>query len=117
MPLMGILLEIHRKGTCGVSALCSELGVTNAAISQLLDKLEQQNLIIRSIDTNDRRVKPIILTEHGLQFVQEGIQLRQKMLEQLTSSLTPEEQNQSIVILTKLLAKAKEIFDQPVVDN
>ncbi|MEE0775608.1 MAG: MarR family transcriptional regulator [Bacillota bacterium] len=48
-----------------VSSLSRELGVTNAAVSKMLNNLEQKNLIRRTGDAKDRRVVWVQLTAEG----------------------------------------------------
>ena len=62
MSQIRALFHLNRKGSSGVSDLGDHLGVTSAASSQLLERLVQQNLILRTEDPNDRRVKQIVLT-------------------------------------------------------
>ena len=68
MSQFGALLHIHRMGSSGVTDLGDHLGVTSAAASQMLERLVQQGLILRTEDPNDRRVKQIVLTDKGLRF-------------------------------------------------
>ena len=66
MSQIGALFQI-RRGASGVSDIGDDLGVTSAAASQMLERLVQQQLILRSEDPHDRRVKQIVLTEKGRQ--------------------------------------------------
>src|SRR5512136_700676 len=70
MPQFGTMMRLYHKGACGVSHISSDLGVTNSAASQMLERLVQLNLISRTEDPSDRRVRQIILTEKGRQIVQ-----------------------------------------------
>ena len=62
----GALFHIHRSGGCAVSDISDDLGITTAAVSQMLERLVQSGLIARSEDPNDRRAKRIDLTEAGI---------------------------------------------------
>jgi DNA-binding MarR family transcriptional regulator len=101
---LSTLMRLFHRGGCGVSDIGDQLGITNAAASQLIDKLVQQGLVLRSEGTNDRRVKHIVLTEKGQALVQESIEVRRRWMEDLTIALSPDEQEaitRALVILTR----------------
>ncbi len=91
---LNALFRIYHRGPCGISELGDEMGVTSAAASQLLDRLVQQGLAVRSEDTRDRRNKVVQLTETGRAIVQEAMAARQGWLEEVVNRLTPQEQQQ-----------------------
>src|SRR4030066_1813954 len=93
MAQFGAMLRISHKGGCGVSDIGSDLGVTNSAASQMLERLVQLKLITRSEDPIDRRVKQIVLTDKGRQILQESRQATKAWLESLVQSMTAETQN------------------------
>jgi DNA-binding MarR family transcriptional regulator len=97
---------IGRKESCGVTDLGEHLGVSSAAASQLLDRLVQQNLIIRTEDPNDRRGRMIALTTSGERVVAEMVQARHKWLGELHASLSPAEIEQTLTVLDLLTEKA-----------
>ena len=89
------------------------LGVTNAAASQLVDRLVQNGLIERSEDPLDRRVKQLKLTTKGKEIIQESIEVRRRWMEQLTDELTQDEQESIITALT-ILTYAAENLDHGI---
>jgi DNA-binding MarR family transcriptional regulator len=114
MSQFSTLMRLFHRGGCGVSDIGDQLGISNAAASQLIDKLVQQGLVDRSEDTRDRRVKHIALTEKGRELVQESIEVRRRWMENLTSALSPDEQQaitRALIILTRA---ALNIEPQPV---
>lgn len=70
------MFQIHRIGSCDVTDLGDHLGVTSAAASQMLDRLVQQEIILRTEDLNYHRVKQIILTDKGYRILEDGIHAR-----------------------------------------
>jgi DNA-binding MarR family transcriptional regulator len=105
------LFHIHRRSTCTVSEISDHLGITNAASSQMLDRLVQQNIIIRSEDPNDRRNKLIQLTENGHEVVVETMHARQRWLTDLEKLLDENEKQQIITALKILTEKAQQLHD------
>jgi DNA-binding MarR family transcriptional regulator len=106
---LNALLRIHHKGTCGITDLGEEMGVTSAAASQLLEKLVQQGLALRTEDPSDRRNKRVVLTPAGEQIVREGMAARQGWLEELAERLPPAEQEQVSAALQILIQKANQL--------
>ena len=109
MSQINALFHIHRKGGCGVTDLGENLGVTSAAASQLLERLVQQELILRSEDPQDRRAKQVVLTEKGRHVVQEGIHARQGWLVDLATTLSASEKEQVAAALRILIDKTKQL--------
>lgn len=79
---------------CSVSDISDLLGVTNAAVSQSLDKLVVQGLVERQENPADRRSKQILLTPRGEDLLRESMRAQQSWIEELSSHLSPEEQTQ-----------------------
>jgi DNA-binding MarR family transcriptional regulator len=113
MSQIGALFHIHHQGTSGVSDVGDDLGITSAAASQMLERLVQQELVVRSEDPHDRRAKRITLTDKGHQMLHESIRARQGWLEDLASALDPGEQEQIIAALRLLIAKANQLEGEP----
>lgn len=109
MHQFGALFYLHRKGICGVSEVGEDLGVTNAAASQMIDRLVQQGLLQRSEDPHDRRVKQLVLTQKGEDLIRAAIQARHSWMEELNNRLNPKQQAQIISALDQLTEAAQEI--------
>jgi DNA-binding MarR family transcriptional regulator len=109
MGQFGAMFHISRKGGCGVSDIGNDLGVTNSAASQMLDRLVQYELINRSEDPSDRRGKLISLTNKGRQILQEGNLANRIWLEELARSMNPDEQEQVNKAILIIIDKAREL--------
>lgn len=109
IPQLNALFRIRYKGACGVSDLGEEMGITSAAASQLLDKLVQQGLVMRTEDPQDRRNKLITLTKAGMQVSEKSMQARQEWLDRLAERLSPAEQQQVQAALELLIERAAEL--------
>ncbi len=107
MAQFGTMINIYHRGGCGVSDLGSELGVTNSAASQMLERLVQLKLVTRTEDPSDRRVKLIVLTDKGRQILQEGNLAGRSWLEDLARSMSAEEQEQVQKAVLVLIEKAR----------
>jgi len=108
MAQIGTLFHIHSKVVSTVSNIGDDLGTTPAAASQMLDRLVQQGLILRSEHPHDRRTRQIRITEKGRQVLLDSIHARLKWLDDLVGRLTPDEQRQVTAAIDVLLARANE---------
>src|SRR4030042_2119562 len=113
MAQFGAMLRLYHKGACGVSDIGSDLGVTNSAASQMLERLVQLKLITRTEDPIDRRVKQIVLTEKGNLIFQESSLAFQTWMEDLVKTMTPEEQEQVRRSMVILIEKARQFETNP----
>ena len=104
---INILMRLLHGGSTGVSEIGEQLGVTNAAASQAVERLVQLDLIERREDPDDRRAKQLTLTPKGRTLIEQGIEIRSKWVEGLTDALTPEQQSMIISALTLLTAAAR----------
>jgi DNA-binding MarR family transcriptional regulator len=109
MSHIGAIFHTHRFGSCGVTEIGEHLGVSSAAASQMLERLVQQDLVIRTEDPDDRRVKRIELTEKGKHILEEGLRARQTWLNDLAQSLTEEEKETVQDAMSILVAKINQL--------
>ena len=109
MSQLGALFHLHHKGSSDVTGMGDHLGVTSAAASQMLDRLVEQDLICRSEDPNDRRVKQIALTDKGCQVLEAGIRARVAWLDDLADALSDQEKTQISAAISVLITKAAQL--------
>ena len=114
MSQLDAMFHLHHTGSVGVKDLGDHLGVSIAAASQMLERLVQQHLILRSEDPTDRRVKKLVLTERGIQTIQESIHSREAWLDDLSKMLSADEKAQVVAALHTLIEKTQQLGD-PVV--
>jgi DNA-binding MarR family transcriptional regulator len=113
MTNLGAIFHIHHIGSCGVTELGDHLGVTSAAASQMLERLVQQDLILRTEDPDDRRVKQIALTDKGHRILEEGIRARQGWLNDLAQTLSDGEK-ETIMVGLKILIDTVNLLTPPI---
>ena len=109
MPQFGVLMQLHYRGNCGVSDIGDRFDITNAAASQLVDKLVQSKLIQREEDPHDRRAKLLNLTEKAKELMQRKVEERYRWVNQLAEKLTPEESAKIVDALNILTRAAKDL--------
>ncbi len=113
------LMQLYHRGACGVSDIGGHAGVSNAAASQLVERMVQMGLLTRAEDPADRRGKQVTLTPGGRTLIESGIEARRKWMEELTTALTPEQQatiSAALVTLTEAARRVENNHPQPVGD-
>jgi DNA-binding MarR family transcriptional regulator len=111
---LGALFYIYRIGSCGVTEIGDQLGITSAAASQMLERLVQIGLVLRSEDPDDRRVKRIALTDKGRTILDEGIRARQDWLDDLAEALSDGEKESITSALKILISKVNQLTQRTV---
>jgi DNA-binding MarR family transcriptional regulator len=107
-PQFSLLMQLHHRGTCGMSQISEQFGVTPAAASQLVDKLVQHGLIQREEDPQDRRAKSLNLKDKGKELIQQGIEQRYHWVESLVGQLNADERakvSEALEIMTEAIRK------------
>ena len=96
------LTFIFYKGSSNISDLCDHMMVSTAAASQMVDRLEKQNLVERTAEPGDRRVRKVVLSDQGENFVKQSIEARQSWVKEIPAKLS-EDQLDQISTALKLL--------------
>ncbi len=106
-PRWGLLLRLlaeeehgNRRITPTYLSRCQNVGKNT--ISSLLRGLEDQGLIARELDEDDRRIFWITLTPLGRTLIHDTAPGRVERMNQLIAHLSPEEQAHLINLLTRL---------------
>ena len=108
MPQFSILMQLHHKGPCGMSQVSERFDISNAAASQLVDKLVQGGYIERAEDLKDRRAKVLQIAPKGKDLIDAGVAERHRWLDDLVKTLSVDEKakvNEALVILTNTAKK------------
>lgn len=61
-----ILVNIDKEGTTATQ-IAARLGVEPTGLSRILKKMEDQGLIYKNVDENDKRIMKIFLTDYGIE--------------------------------------------------
>jgi len=102
-----VLGAIHYDKKSTPSELAEFLSIDRAAITRLLEKLETQNLINRRRIGEDRRSVSLRLTPKGKALSVELARESETVNAQFAAGLTPEDVDQYIVTVRKMLANGK----------
>jgi len=103
------LFRLYHRGPGSVNDLANHLGVTKAAVSQLLDPLIVDGLVLRSKNPDDRRMKLIALTEKGKLLVEKSMNTRHAWLLELSQVLSDSEKAQLLPAIKLLDQRTREL--------
>ena len=114
MPQFSVMMQLHHRGNCAIGDISERFDITNAAASQLVDKLVQSGFIKREEDPQDRRAKMLNLTDKGIDLIQRGIEERYRWVDDLAGKLTQEERAKVTEALNFMTRAAKELEEEPI---
>ena len=103
------LFRLYHHGSSSVNDLARHLGITKAAVSQLLDPLITGGLVLRSENPNDRRMKLIALTEKGKVHVEKAMKTRHAWLAELSQIFSDAEKAQLLPAIQLLNQRTQEL--------
>lgn len=84
--------------------LAESVGVEGPTLARLLDNLEQQGLVQRIVDTQDRRAKKLILTDNAKQLITTIEDIAAELRDQVLQGISEEEQQICQSVHTRILA-------------
>lgn len=101
-------------GASDISKIGEFTGVTNAAASQMIERLVQTRLVERRENPDDRRVRSLTLTEKGNRLIERSFAARQRWMSELTNHLSSQQLDdigKALIMLTDAARKleAKDI--------
>ena len=99
-----ILIIINELETITQRELTEHLGIQPGSASEILSKMENSGLIIRTQNETDRRTTDVRLTDRGRELAAEALAQRQKRHEEMFSCISEEEKQDLLSLLEKIYA-------------
>lgn len=90
-PQFVALQWLSEKGDMTIGELSNKMYLACSTTTDLIDRMEKNQLVIRVRDTNDRRVVRIHLQQEGERIIHEVIQIRQAYLKEVLKEFSNEE--------------------------
>jgi DNA-binding MarR family transcriptional regulator len=87
------LNRVCREGPIRLTTLAAKEGVSQPSMTQLIQRLERQDLVARLADPDDGRAALIGITECGQKLLDDRKRLRRQRLTALLATLTAEEES------------------------
>jgi len=105
-PQLRILFRVRAQPGIDLRTLAEQIGISASAASQQVDKLVDQDLVVRKDDPDDRRRLSLVLTDRGQQATGEISRASRSYLEAALSSLSQSELADLHRILSHILENA-----------
>lgn len=87
------LNRVCREGPVRLTTLAAKEGISQPSMTQLVKRLERQDLVARIADPDDGRAALIGITTHGQEVLDHRKKIRRERLTELLTTLTPEEES------------------------
>lgn len=109
-PLTGsrirLLLAVAESGTVRINELATKLGIQARTVSQTVDALEQENLLVRLPDPDDRRAVLLQLTNIAQPQIEKARMIVKEAAEKVLEHLPLEQRSHVLNTLLRLTNKA-----------
>jgi DNA-binding MarR family transcriptional regulator len=102
-----ILYLLEQKDGRKISDFASSLEIKNSAMTGVIDRMENEGLVIRKLDPADRRVIAVFITPKGRKLSSKAKAVVRKMNEKIESGLSEQEIEMCKKVLAHLYGKIK----------
>jgi DNA-binding MarR family transcriptional regulator len=99
-----LLMYVDRHGPARAADIADLFGLAPRTVTEALDGMERDGLVLREPDARDRRVKRISITPAGKRAIETTEPLRAKLVDLVFGTLDPQEAAQLSGIVAKLAA-------------
>jgi DNA-binding MarR family transcriptional regulator len=103
LPKLAALHQLSQAGdSLPLGQLAERLACVKSNVTQLVDRLEADGLVLRAADPSDRRSRLAVLTESGKSAFVKGTQIRQQSEREIFGALNADEAASLHQLLAKL---------------
>ncbi|MEH3159552.1 MAG: MarR family transcriptional regulator [Sphingomonas taxi] len=99
-----LLLFLQKRGPARAADIADFFDQAPRTVTEAIDGLERDGLVVRTPDAHDRRVKQVSITDEGRRVTSETEPLRQEMIGDVFGALTAEERAQLGAMFAKMQA-------------
>ena len=103
LPKLAALHQLSQAGdSLPLGQLAERLACVKSNVTQLVDRLEADGLVVRAADPNDRRSRLAVITESGKSAYERGIHIQQRAEREIFGRLSKEESSALHELLEKI---------------
>ncbi|MDB2387183.1 MarR family transcriptional regulator [Shewanella sp.] len=102
IKLFPVLFSLWQEEGVTQTVLSKQCDVANYTMTRMLDQLQQQQLITRKQDRENRRAFNIYLTHHGKALEQDLTREAERVNDKMLATLDADEQAQFLFLLNKI---------------
>ncbi|MEM0270971.1 MAG: MarR family transcriptional regulator [Thermoprotei archaeon] len=104
-----VLAELAASGRLPMAKLAERIMFTQAGVTYLVDRLEEQEYAVRERSSEDRRIIYVKITEKGKKVFEEGLRITQETTREIFENLSQEELTNLHKTLTKIMENTEKI--------
>lgn len=97
-----------------IGELSNNIGLAFSTTTDLVDRMEKNNLVERVKDSNDRRVVRVHVLEKGVAIIKEVIEKRQDYLGEVLAGFSNEETSHLNELLDLLHEQMKKVYEKRI---
>jgi DNA-binding MarR family transcriptional regulator len=97
-----VLLRLRENGPMNQATLAGLLGLAPRSVTEAIDWLERDELVVRTLDANDRRARIVALTAAGLQACGAAETARLQAMNETFGRLPPADRATLAALLTTI---------------
>lgn len=111
-PQFSALLALRRLKSPTMTQLCEFLSLASSTVTDLVDRMERNELVERIRDVEDRRIIRLKITKQGLKVVDAVVEQRRNYLAEVFEDIDSETLQELLRLLTLLRGKMQEHEDR-----
>ncbi|MGI5854815.1 MAG: MarR family winged helix-turn-helix transcriptional regulator [Bacillota bacterium] len=111
-PQFSALLALRRLKNPTMTQLCEFLSLASSTVTDLVDRMERNELVERIRDVEDRRIIRLKITKQGLKVVDAVVEQRRNYLAEVFEDIDSETLQELLRLLTLLRGKMQEHEDR-----
>jgi DNA-binding MarR family transcriptional regulator len=104
-----VLFHVADHAACHMGDVAKAFGVTMPAVTHIVDRLEQKNLVVRGDHPGDRRVYLLEVTSQGRALVEELHAMQLRGVEQVLTRMSAEDRDRVVKGLEALVEAAEKV--------
>lgn len=108
-PQMMTIGRLYRHGGVGISEMSAHMGTTDAAVSQLIDRLVNQGFVERNECPADRRKKEVVLTAKGRAVIDSLTEQSDHLVDAILEQVAPDKLPMITEAMTVILEAAHKV--------
>jgi DNA-binding MarR family transcriptional regulator len=113
-PQLTVIKMLEGIGDLSLSELSEKIRAQNSTVTGIIDRMEREDLVVRTRSTEDRRVVHIRLTDKGRRIAKEIDVEPMEIFRSALETLTPGETKELMKILTKIAKRVQAIVQKEV---
>lgn len=107
-----VLELLLHKGPLPVNVIGTKVFLTSGSVTTAVDRLESRDLVVRGVDSADRRTRIVHLTEKGRKTIECAFEAHRREMEEVFAPLSDAERRELVTLLKKLGLHAQQFLER-----